>query len=116
MADDQGDSGAPEAVRRQDGGGEKGPLPGSEAARGNQTPPNQGAGIGQSTETWTPGQDETGVRPGSPAAQAVAGTAPANAPAEPDTDPQTDTGSDPQPASAQPRPGSGADAPEHGSR
>ena len=36
MADFQRDSGEPEAVRRQDGGGATWPLPGSETARGNE--------------------------------------------------------------------------------
>ena len=32
------DSGAPERIRRQDGGGERDPLPASEANRANQAP------------------------------------------------------------------------------
>ncbi|MET0268879.1 MAG: hypothetical protein ABW173_00495 [Sphingomonas sp.] len=115
MADDmQRSSGAPEAERRRDGGGERGVLPGSEGSRGNAAPANEGAGKGVGDETWRPGEDRTGIRPGSPAAEAIAGAAPADAPAEPDNDPQGRTGDDPQPASSQPRPTTGADAPKHG--
>ena len=74
MADYQRDSGEPEAVRRKDGGGETSPLPGSEAARDNETPENKPTEIGAATETWTPGEGDQEVRPGSSAAAAVAGT------------------------------------------
>ena len=90
MADYQRDSGEPEAVRRQDGGGETSPLPGSEAARGNQSPTNGAAGIGVGPETWTPGEGESGVRPGSTAEAATAGAASAQAAAERANDPQDD--------------------------
>lgn len=117
MADDmQRSDGTPEAERRRDGGGERGALPGSETARGSDQPANTGAGKGVGPETWRPGEDHTGIRPGSPAAEAMAGTAPADAPAEPDTDPQGETGRDAQPGSARTRPTTGADAPSHGSR
>jgi hypothetical protein len=74
MADFQRNSAKPEAERRQDGGGETSPLPGSEAAHGSEQTENKGAGEGAAIETWTPGEGDPGVRPGSSAEEAVAGT------------------------------------------
>ena len=73
MADYQRDSGKPESERKQDGAGMTWDLPGSEARRDNVEPKKEGAGEGAATETWTPGEGEPGVRPGSSAEEAVAG-------------------------------------------
>ncbi len=116
-SDLQRSNGEPEAVRRRDGGGETSPLPGSEAARDNAAPSNTSSGLANPAELWTPGSGGDGiVRPGSPADQAMAGTAPADAPAQPDNDPQAGSERMPNPAANQPKPDTGADASSHGTR
>lgn len=124
-------AGGTEAERRQDGGGQRHPLPASEKARGN-VEPTVDAPHG-AEERWTL---EGGTRKTDPAnadaeaeanrgQRASTGSGPVTGsgagaggggnPEDYDDDPQAGGGSLDQ-RSASPKPRTGADAPSHGSR
>jgi hypothetical protein len=124
-------SGETEAERRQDGGGERDPLPQSEKARGNETPKEKGVAPGAGDEVWTrehgtrheggefdPGASNRGKRAAIlPTGEVIGSGAGAGggAPEDFDSDPQAGSGQVDMPRDGS-RPSKGGDAPSHGSR